>query len=64
MESNNGYLSRFTIEYINYNKNIKNFIKAHTCFNRIDLPCFPNKNELKEAIKFVSENKILGFGME
>ena len=64
LESNNGYLSRFTIEYINYNKNIKNFIKAHTCFNRIDLPCFPNKNELKEAIKFVSENKILGFGME
>ena len=64
LESNNGYLSRFTIEYFNYNKNIKNFIKAHTCFNRIDLPCFPNKFELKEAIKFVSENKILGFGME
>ena len=64
LESNNGYLSRFTIEYIEYNKHVKNFIKAHTCFNRIDLPCFTNKNDLKVAIKFVSENQIWGFGME
>ena len=64
LEGNNGYLSRFTIEYIIYNNNVKNFIKAHTCFNRIDLPCFTNKNDLKNAIKFVSENQIWGFGME
>jgi hypothetical protein len=62
--SNNGNLSRFTIEYIAYNNKIRNFIKSHTCFNRIDLPCYPNKNELKEAIKFVSENQMWGFGIE
>ena len=64
LESNNGFLSRFTIEHVQYNKNVKNFIKAHTCFNRIDLPGFTNKDELKSAIKFVSENQIWGFGME
>ena len=64
LESNGGFLSKFTIEYIEYNKNIKNFIKAHTCFNRIDLPCYINKKELECAIKFVAENQILGFGME
>ena len=62
--SSNGVNYKFTIEYMHYNKNVKNFIKSHTCFHRIDLPCFPNKNELKEAIKFVSENQIWGFGLE
>ena len=64
LESNNGLISRFTIAYIPYNYYAKNFIKAHTCFNKIDLPCFKNKNELKSAIKFVAENHIWGFGME
>ena len=64
LEGNNGFLARFTIEYVNYNNKVKNFIKAHTCFNKIDLPCFTNKNDLKNAIKFISENQIWGFGME
>ena len=64
LEGNNGFLARFTIEYITYNNKVRNFIKAHTCFNKIDLPCFTNKNELKKEIKFVSENQIWGFGME
>ena len=41
-----------------------NFIKAHTCFNRIDMPCYPNKNELEEALRFVSEQEMWGFGIE
>ena len=64
LESNRGNLSQFTIEHINYYPNKKNFIKAHTCFNRIDLPCFPNKRELEEAIRFVSEKEMWGFGIE
>ena len=64
LESNKGNISQFTIEYINYNKKSKNFIKAHTCFNKIDLPCFHSKNELKEAIHFVSEKEMWGFGIE
>ena len=62
--SNNGSKSKFTIESCAYIKNKRNFIRAHTCFNRIDLPCYPNKVELRQAIKFVSENQIWGFGEE
>ena len=64
LESNGGTIYKFTIEYVNYDKYHKNFIKAHTCFNRIDLPCFPNKKELEEALRFVSEQEMWGFGIE
>ena len=64
LESNGGTIYQFTIEYINYDKFHKNFIKAHTCFNRIDLPCYPTKQELEEALRFVSEREMWGFGIE
>ena len=32
--------------------------------NRLDIPIFKNKNELKEAILFICNNKILGFGID
>ena len=64
LESNRGNISKFTIESIPYVKGKKNFVKAHTCFNRLDIPIFETKNELKEAIQFVSSNEIIGFGIE
>ena len=64
LESNREKSSKFTIEMIYYEKKKKNFIKAHTCFNRIDVPNFPNREELDEAIKFISDFEMLGFGME
>ena len=64
LESNRGNISRFTIEAMLYIPNQKNYIKAHTCFNRLDIPYFKNKNELKEAILFICNNKILGFGID
>ena len=64
LESNGGTIYKFTIEYIAYTNNQKNFIKAHTCFNRIDMPCYPNKEELEEALRFVSEKEMWGFGIE
>ena len=64
LQSNRGNISQFTIEYIAYQKKTKNYIKAHTCFNRIDLPGYPNKYELEEAIRFVSEKEMWGFGIE
>lgn len=42
----------------------KNFIRAHTCFNRLDLPDFKNKKDLQEAMNFVAKNEILGFGID
>ena len=64
LESNRGNVSKFTIESVPYEIGKKNFVKAHTCFNRLDIPIFNNKNELKEAIQFISSNEIIGFGIE
>ena len=64
LESNRGNVSKFTIEYVPYDKGIKKFIKAHTCFNRLDIPNYNNKEELREAIKYISSNEIIGFGIE
>ena len=64
LESNRGEISKFTIEKGIYIEGKKNFIKAHTCFNRIDLPNYKSKQELSEAIKYVSSNEILGFGID
>ena len=64
LESNRGNISKFCITKTEYVPNHKNFIKAHTCFNRLDLPNFPNEELLKDAIKFAIENETLGFGIE
>ena len=64
LESNRGTNAKFTIECIPYIPNHKNYIKAHTCFNRLDIPYFNDKNELKEAILFICKNEILGFGID
>ena len=64
LESNRGEIAKFTIEYGPYKEGQKNFIKAHTCFNRIDLPNFKSKEELKESLQYVSTNEILGFGID
>ena len=62
LESRKGNLYKFTIQKIEYKKNTMNFCKAHTCFNKLDLPDFPNKKELLNAIKFSIENENVGFG--
>ena len=64
LESNRGNVSKFCITKCEYISNQKNFIRAHTCFNRLDLPNFPNEKLLNDAIKFALENEILGFGIE
>jgi len=38
--------------------------RAHTCFNRVDLPEYNSKAELIKNLKLVLENEIFGFGME
>ena len=64
LESNRGQISKFEIVKIEYKQGAKNFLRAHTCFNRLDLPNFPDRDTLNEAIKFALENEILGFGIE
>ena len=64
LESNRGNIAKYTIESIPYQRGCKNYIKAHTCFNRLDIPVFLFKNELVEALKFITNNEILGFGID
>ena len=64
LESNRGNVAKFTIEYVPYMRGKNKFIKAHTCFNRLDIPNFEAKNDLKEAVKYISSNEIIGFGID
>ena len=41
-----------------------NLPKAHTCFNRLDLPKYPDYDSMKRALDFIANNDILGFGIE
>ena len=64
LQSNRGNLSPFSISKVQYEEGKQNYIKARTCFNRINLPNFPDEAKLLEGINFVIENEILGFGIE
>ena len=64
LESNRGQISKFEIVKIEYKKGAKNFLRAHTCFNRLDLPEFPDEYSLRQSIKFALENQVLGYGIE
>ena len=64
LESNRGNKSPFCITKVEYENNGQNFIRAHTCFNRLNLPNFPTKEELQNGIDYILENEILGFGID
>ncbi len=64
LESNRGQISKFEIVKIEYKSGAKNFLRVHTCFNRLDLPDFPDEYSLRNAINFALENQILGYGIE
>ena len=41
-----------------------NLPKAHTCFNRLDLPKYPDTATLIEALDFIANTDIVGFGID
>jgi len=65
-----GNIMKFTIEpYICYcsddpYKNEFRLIEAKTCFNRIVLPYYKNKNEIKKALDIILNNDTSFFGLE
>ena len=63
LESNRGEIAKYCLNSVPYNNNGNNFIRAHTCFNRLDFPMFKNKTEVHNAIEFVLQN-ITGFGID
>jgi len=64
LESNRGEKSKFCIYRIELKKGQSNLPRAHTCFNRLELPKFKSTGELKTALDFVAKNEIMGFGLE
>ena len=64
LESNRGQISKFEIVKIEYKSGAKNFLRVHTCFNRLDLPEYPDKDSLNNAVRFALENQVLGYGIE
>ena len=64
LESNRGQISKFEIVKTDYVPGAKNFLRVHTCFNRLDLPEYPDKLSLETAVKFALENQVLGYGIE
>ena len=64
LESNRGQISKFEIVKTDYISGAKNFLRVHTCFNRLDLPEYPDKLTLETAVKFALENQVLGYGIE
>merc|ERR1712187_886051 len=57
-----GNIKKFTIHGVDTNQYV--YPRAHTCFNRIDLPLYSKKDELRERLKAAITLSGVGFDME
>jgi len=64
LESNRGEIAKFCVTSVVFTTNKLNFIRAHTCFNRIDMPLFPCKELLANALNFILKNEIQEFWLD
>ena len=55
-------LCKFSIESVSLKK--CKFLRAHTCFNSLELPLFESKDDLNEGIQFVLDQEEFHFGLE
>ena len=62
LEANDGNFRRFTLAGVR--KKDALYPKAHTCFNRIDLPTYETKKELEGYLTLVINMEITGFSDE
>ncbi len=68
LESHRGEKAKFCIQKVVYDATkggpMSNLPRAHTCFNRLDLPRYPSYEDLKVALDYIAKNDIVGFGIE
>jgi HECT-domain (ubiquitin-transferase) len=66
LQGNRNQIRKFQIESVPYNMQARNnnMIKAHTCFNRLDVPLFPSKQELQENLRAILEQESYQFDFE
>mmetsp|Transcript_20825 Transcript_20825/g.30860 ORF Transcript_20825/g.30860 Transcript_20825/m.30860 type:complete len:723 (+) Transcript_20825:23-2191(+) len=62
LQGNDGNIRKFTINGVNLQQG--KFPRAHTCFNRIDLPIYTNKQDLKQHLALAIQLECTGFGLE
>jgi E3 ubiquitin-protein ligase NEDD4 len=62
LQGNDGNIRKFTINSITKTSSI--FPRAHTCFNRIDLPLYENKKELKKYLTLAVSMECTGFDID
>lgn len=58
-----GESARFTLEPVLYT-DIRQFPRAHTCFNRLDLPLYRSRDVLKDNLLYVVKHHSVGFGLD
>ncbi|TMW54968.1 hypothetical protein Poli38472_014739 [Pythium oligandrum] len=59
LTSYDGRICHFTLKAVPFPENA--FPRAHTCFNRIDLPLYKSKKELEEVLSLVINMEVTGF---
>ena len=62
LQSRDGTLCPFTVAPISKRESI--VPRAHTCFNRIDLPLYSSHDELDRFLGMVTQMDVTGFQME
>jgi len=62
LQGNGGALKKFTVYGVDVQSCL--YPKAHTCFNRIDLPNYKSKTELKERLTVSILTSFVGFDSE
>lgn len=59
---NDGRICPFAIQCVSKDECL--YPRAHTCFNRIDLPKYDTENDLRVALTFVIQMEVTGFTIE
>jgi len=58
LSSNNGKVSLFCIESKSFMNDGTDFLVAHTCFNRLELPIYPTEQALEDVIRKIISTPI------
>ena len=62
LQGNDGNIRKFTINSIP--EAVSVFPKAHTCFNRIDLPLYDSKKKLQKFLTMAVQMEATGFDID
>jgi hypothetical protein len=64
LESNRNNIAYFCIESVRYNP-ANPFPKAHTCFNRLELPLYQSEEQMREMLSAIFNNNLEGvYGLD